>query len=76
MSKFGDLENMIQALTLTIAIHESEEAFFRRSAAISTSQEAKALFVEIAEDMKSHLSKLVSTKIKLESKLAELKRTG
>jgi rubrerythrin len=74
MSRYEDLENMIQALTLTIAIHEREEAFFRRSAAVSTSREAKALLLEIADDMKGHVSTLEDRKNKLVHELAEMKR--
>jgi rubrerythrin len=74
MSKHRDLEDMIEALTLTIVIHEREIAFFRRSAAISSSEEAKVLFQEIAEEMDSHVSSLADRKDKLMKRLADLRR--
>jgi len=74
MSRSEDIDIMIQALAMTIAIHEREEAFFRRSAVISTSEETKALFEEIADDMKGHLSGLDSRLNKLTNQLAALKK--
>ncbi len=76
MPGYADLEAMIQALTMTIAIHEREEAFFRRSASISTSEEAKALFREIADEMKDHVSSLENRRNMLEHRLADLKTAG
>jgi rubrerythrin len=73
MPRSEDIEIMIQALAMTIAVHEREEAFFRRSAAISTSEEAKALFEEIADDARNHVSSLSNRKNKLTDQLAVLK---
>ena len=76
MASYQDLEIMIEALTMTIAIHEREEDFFRYSAAASTSQEVKTLFLEIAEEMNSHLTKLEEKKQNLVKELASLKKRG
>jgi hypothetical protein len=76
MPKDKDIEIMIQALTMTIAIHEREEAFFRRSADVSTSEEARELFLEIADEMNVHAMKLETRKIRLIDRLAALTRTG
>jgi rubrerythrin len=65
MSNIKDIEIMIQALTMTIAIHEREEAFFRRSAELSASADPRNLFLEIAEEMKEHVAKLMEKKNKL-----------
>ena len=69
-----ELEEMIEILTTAIAIHESEEKFFRRSAGASTSQAAKALFSEIAEELKGHLTSLEARKQKLADELANLQK--
>jgi hypothetical protein len=71
-----DIETMIQALTLTVAIHEREEAFFLRSAAVSTSEEAKTLFLEIASEMRIHAASLQNRKARLVERLAALDKTG
>lgn len=67
---------MIEALTLSSAIHEREEAFFRRSAAASTSHEVKTLFLEIAKEMNSHLANLEERKQKLVNEMINLQQTG
>jgi rubrerythrin len=72
MSRHEELEKMIEALTLTIAIHAREADFFRRSAAFSLSEDAKALFLEIAEEMNGHIANLESRKNKLANQLAIL----
>jgi hypothetical protein len=76
MSTCRDLENMIQALTLTIAVHEQEEAYFRRSFEISTCRESKLLLLEIADEMRSHISSLEEKKSRLVSQLAGIKQAG
>jgi len=73
MSTYEDLETMIEALTMTIIIHEREEAFFRRSAALSTSKGATELFLEIANDMKTHILSLEDRKNKLVKELTALR---
>lgn len=51
MAEVKDLERILEIISLAIVRQETEEAFFRRSAASSTSQDAKNLFTEIADDM-------------------------
>ncbi len=65
-----DHEIMIEALIMAIAIQEKEEAFFRRSATVSKSGEARALFLEIADEMKRQVESLEKKKKKLEEELA------
>lgn len=65
MALAKDIQEMISVLTTAVAIHEREEQFFRRSAAASTSQVAKDLFSEIADELKSHVIMLESRKQKL-----------
>lgn len=74
MSQFHDLETMIEILDLTIARQESEEEFFRRSAADSTSEVARALFKELADDIKDFIDGLESRKQKLLGALEDLTR--
>jgi rubrerythrin len=76
MATNKDIETMIQALTMTIAIHEREEAFFRRSAGFSTGEETKELFLEIAKEMNQHAATLQSRKTKLVDKLAALVKSN
>ncbi len=69
MARNKDLELMIEALTLTIVVHEREEAFFRRSAVSSSSQQVKSLFLEIADEMGGHIISLVSKRQNLTNDL-------
>ncbi len=74
MGTSEDLNSMIEALTLTIAIHEREELFFRRSASVSSSQEVKTLFLEIADEMNHHLTSLKARRRKLADRLGSLRK--
>lgn len=73
MANYKDLEEMIGVLTTAIAIHEREEAFFRRSARASTSEQAKSLFSEIADELRSHVKLLEARKQKLTEELRNVK---
>ena len=70
--KFKDLNDMIEILHLAIVREETEEQFFLRSAAASTSESARTLFSEIAEELGLYLNSLRSRKQKLEEALASL----
>ena len=74
MSQFHDLETMIEILDLTIARQEDEEEFFRRSAQASTSEVARSLFSELADDMKNYADSLGQRKKKLLNALEDLIR--
>jgi len=76
MSQFHDLETMIEILDLTIARQEDEEEFFRRSAEGSTSEVARALFNELADDMKNYADNLEQRKKKLLDALESLSAAG
>ncbi len=65
MAEFRDIEDMIEILSLAIARQETEEEFFRRSAEASTNEVAKALFMEIAEDLAAYRLGLEKRKKKL-----------
>ncbi len=52
MAELTELETMIEILSLAIARQQTEEQFFRRSAAASSSETAKALFTEVAEELR------------------------
>jgi hypothetical protein len=74
MASYKDLEMMVEALTMTIAIHEREESFFRRSAAASTSQPVKTLFLEIADEMNGHIIGLITRRQKITNELLNLQK--
>lgn len=73
MANYRDLDEMIGVLTTAIAIHEREEMFFRRSARLSTSEQAKSLFAEIADELRSHVKLLEAKKETLTEELEKLK---
>lgn len=72
MPKHRDLLDMIEIVTTTIEIHAKEEEFFRRSAAASTSEVAKNLFSEIADDLGKYRKNLESRRQKLWDALSDL----
>jgi rubrerythrin len=53
-----DMDDIIEALTLAVVRQETEEKFFRRSAEKSTTDDAKALFLEIARDFQRYRERL------------------
>lgn len=75
MSRYRDLEAMIEILGLAIARQEAEEEFFRRSATASTSDVARALFAEIADDLKGYVGSLERRRERLEEALETLRRS-
>ena len=72
MTTKKDLEAMIEAISVTIVREESEEQFYRRSASGSTSQAAKDLFIEIAEQVEKHRMNLEHRRDKLFKDLEDL----
>lgn len=65
MARFRDIEDMIEILGLAATRQETEERFFRRSAAASTNEVAKALFEEIADDLAAYRRGLEERRRKL-----------
>jgi rubrerythrin len=59
-----DLDEVVEALTLAIVRQETEERFFRRSAEKTNTEEARALFLSIAEGLKQYRERLEDKKIK------------
>ena len=49
---------MIEVLSISIVREETEEQFYRRSAAASNSQAVKDLFLEIADEVRIHRQNL------------------
>jgi YHS domain-containing protein len=72
MPEHREIEDMIEILTVAIVRQEAEEQFFRRSAHASTSEIAKALFLEMADDLKRYSETLDMRKQKLLDALADL----
>lgn len=64
MSEYRDLEDMIEVLNIAIARQETEEQFFRRSAKQSTNDASKALFTEIADELKEYVKSLERRRLK------------
>lgn len=73
MAAAKDLEEMIGVLTTAMAIHQREEEFFRRSARASTSEQAKRLYFEIADELAGHVKLLETRKQKLAEELKKMK---
>lgn len=76
MAEYPDIENMIEILGIAIARQEMEEQFFRRSAAASSSEVAKSLFNEIAEDLGRYCNGLEQRRQKLLNALDDLKKAS
>ena len=76
MPEHREIEDMIEILTIAIVRQETEEQFFRRSAHASTSEVAKALFLEIADDLKRYSESLETRRKKLMGALADLVSSG
>jgi YHS domain-containing protein len=72
MPEHREIEDMIEILTIAIVRQETEEQFFLRSAHASTSEVAKALFLEIADDLKRYSESLETRRGKLMGALADL----
>ena len=72
MSEYKEIETMLEILELAITRQESEEKFFRRSAAASSSHTAKTLFNEIADDLVSYCENLENKKQQLLNVLNDL----
>ncbi|HCG99779.1 MAG TPA: hypothetical protein DE036_08375, partial [Actinobacteria bacterium] len=73
-SLLKDLRNVIEHVTATIVMNESEEEFYRRSGEATTQEDAKAILLEIADDLAKnrlrleiHMEKLRQTLLELES---------
>ena len=59
-----DLDEIIEALTLSIVRQETEERFYRRSAEKTSTEEASVLFLNIAEDLKKYRKRLEEKRLK------------
>ena len=70
---YKDLNDMIEIISTTIEINTREEEFYRRSAAASTGEVAKALFLEIADDVAEYRKSLEDRREKLQEALNDLK---
>ena len=66
-----DLDEIIEALTLSIVRQETEERFYRRSAEKTTTEEASALFLNIAEDLKQYRERLEEKKMEYVARKTE-----
>ncbi len=73
MAKYKDLEDMLRIISLAIVRQETEEKFFRRSAQASTSEVARNLFSEIADDLAKYRGKLEHRRKKIQNALDDLK---
>jgi len=76
MSEYKDLQDMIEIITTTIEIHGREEDFFRRSASASSSEVARSLFTEIADDLADYRQRMESRRQKLLTALRDLQLAG
>lgn len=74
MSESKDLVNMVEILSTTIEIQGREEEFYRRSARASTSEVAKILFLEIADDLARYRKSLEDRRRRLWEALEDLKK--
>jgi hypothetical protein len=72
MSKEKDLLDMFEIITTAIEIHGNEEEFFRRSSNASTNEAAKALFLEMADDIGQYREKLETRRQKIRDELRNL----
>ncbi len=76
MSKFRDLETMIEILDHTIARREAEEKFFRRSGPVSSNNVAHSLFSELADDSRRYIDHLEKRRLTLLDVRGTLKEAG
>jgi rubrerythrin len=74
MTEHSDLRKMIEVLSISIVREETEEYFYRRSAARSTSQVVKDLFLEIAGEVAKHRQNLELRRKRLLDTLEDLKK--
>jgi YHS domain-containing protein len=73
MERYEDLEEMIEILITAMAIHEREEEFFRRSAASASSEVARTMLTEIADDLAGHRKDMEMRRQRLVDALESLK---
>lgn len=59
-----DMDEIIEALTVSIVRQETEENFFRRSAEKTGAGEVRALFLNIADDLRNYRKRLEEKKAK------------
>ena len=67
-----DLRDMIEIINTTIEINAKEEEFYRRSAAASSREGTKDLFLEIADEIAQFLNALRARRQNLWSVLDDL----
>jgi hypothetical protein len=75
MATEKELLDLTEIISTAIEIHGSEEEFFRRSARASTNEVAKALLLEIADDVGGYREKLEARRRSLAEQLASLQKT-
>ena len=61
----GDIKEMIEVLTTSVAVHEREEALFNRSACASVGEEARQILSQISDEMRRHIEFLNKKKQEL-----------
>ena len=71
----NDINDLIEILATDICIHQNEEKFLRRSAESSTNEQAKAMLLDMANEMRAHLEKLNTNQSKLKEMLLEMHRS-
>lgn len=76
MSKYKDLEEMLEIISIAIVRQGTEEEFFRRSAQASTSLVAKNLLSELADDFNEYIKKLEKRRENIQTSLNDLKKNG
>ena len=76
MSRQKDLLDMIEIITTAIEIHGNEEDFFRRSSKATTNEPARALMLEIANDIASYRQKQEKRRQLLRDELNALDAAG
>ena len=67
-----NLLDMIEVITTAIEIHAREEDFFRSSSQATSDEAAKALLLEIAQDLCDYREKLEGRRNKLRGQLDDL----
>ena len=67
-----ELTDMIEIINTTIEIDAMEEQFYRRSAAATTNEVSKALFLEIADEVEKYLNSMRARRQKLWDALGDL----
>ncbi len=70
-----ELLDLLEIVTTAIEIHGNEEDFFRRSANASKNETAKALLLEIADDLSGYREKLEAKRNDIRDQLTSVQKT-